>query len=148
VTKATAVLAAAIALATLAAGCGGGSRLSHDAFVEQANAICTSYDTAVKKLRTPRTPSEIERYTNRVLPLYRRALGALAALKEPREDAPAVARLLRVDRMIEGDLELLAAAARERRIPAVREIVARARADNARSNRIAAALGLSVCAKA
>src|SRR5690242_8863134 len=106
-TAKVAPFAAAVALSALAAGCGS-SRLSHDGFVEQANAICASYDTAVKKLRTPRTLIEVERYTNRVLPLYRSALRELAALKPPRDDQPAVARWLRVDRRIAADLEALA----------------------------------------
>ncbi len=49
----TALLAAA-AGTTLLAACGS-SRLSHDEFVRRADAVCSSYDARVKKLRTPRT---------------------------------------------------------------------------------------------
>ena len=146
-TKAVAVLAGAVSAAALAAGCGS-SRLSHDAFVERANAICASYERAIERLRKPRTLTDIERYSDRVLPIYRRALGELGKLQPSKRDEPSVRAWLRVDRAIARDLVGLGAAAHARRIPRVRDVVRRAQGDNRRSNRLARRLGLSVCARA
>lgn len=140
------LVAGSVAVVVLVSGCGS-SRLSHDAFGKRANEICTAYDSAVKKLRTPRTLTQVERYANRVLPIYRRALAALAQLRPPQSDAPAVRSWLRADRAIERDLVRLSAAADSRQIPRVQAVVVRARADNSRSNRLARRLGLTVCAK-
>jgi hypothetical protein len=142
-----AALVVAAAGASLAAGCGGSSRLSHDEFVEQADAVCARYDAAVGKLRTPRTLTEVERYTRRVIPIYRRALAELAALEPPEVDVARVRAWLRADRRIAADLEALAAAAAARQIPHVRGVVRTATAHNRQSNRIARQLGLKVCSK-
>lgn len=144
--RVAAVLFAAAAATALLAGCGS-SRLSHEEFVDRADAACSRYDAAVKKLKTPRTLTEVERYTRRVIPIYRKALDELAALEPPEADLPAFRAWLRADRQIAADLEALAAAAAARQIPHVREVVRTATAHNRRSNRIARRLGLEVCSK-
>jgi hypothetical protein len=141
-----AALVVAAAGTALAAGCGS-SRLSHEQLVERADAVCARYDAAVKKLRTPRTLIDVERYTRRVIPIYRRALAELAALVPPKDDLPTFRALLRADRKIAADLEALAAAAAARQIPHVRAVVRMATAHNRRGNRLARRLGLKVCSK-
>jgi len=140
-------LAAAAAGTALLSGCGS-SRLSHDDFVERADAVCSRYDAAVRKLRSPQTLTEVERYTRRVIPIYGKALTELAALEPPNEDVASFRAWLRADRRIAADLEALAAAAASRQIPRVREVVRTATVHNRSSNRIARRLGLKVCSKA
>jgi hypothetical protein len=141
------LVVASTGTALAAAGCGS-SRLSHEQFVDRADAICSRYDAAVAKLQTPRTLVEVERYTRRVIPIYRRALAELAALEPPKADVPRFRAWLRADRRIAADLDALAAAAAARQIPHVRAVVRTATAHNRRSNRLARQLGLKVCSKA
>lgn len=63
---------AAVAVAVfvvLAAGCGGKSsaRLSHDAFVEQADTICDDLQAKQKGLTSPATLAAIPAYADRAL---------------------------------------------------------------------------------
>jgi|SRR5919204_2364427 hypothetical protein len=138
--------AAVLAAVVLLAGCGGSSRLSHEAFVERANAICRTYDDAVKRLRRPQTATEVAPYTERVLPLYRRAVGELAKLRPPARDESTLRALLQSYRVIERDLADLAAAGRSGQVARVRDLVRGAAADDRRSSRLARRLGLTVCA--
>jgi hypothetical protein len=140
----TFLLVAAVALVALAAGCGSG-RLSHDSYVKHANAICADYDARVKKLPRPRTVVEIEAYARTTGKLYRAALGQLVALKPPKEDEATVRTWLARDRQIARSIAAIETAAKERRIPAVRAAIARAAADNRRSDALAKLLGLSGC---
>lgn len=139
-------LTAAASGAVLLAGCGS-SRLSHAEYVKRANAICTSYRAAVKKLPRPNSVTEIETYARRSLVRYRTALAQLEALKPPQEDAVTAGQLLATDRKIAKDVEAIADAARDRKIPAVQTATAQAAADNARSDRLAAELDLTACTK-
>lgn len=141
------VAIAALAGVAALAGCGGSGRLSHADFVRSADGICSRYDARVKRLGTPRTLAQIERYAARVLPIYRRAVGELAALAPPRQDEPAVRAWLASDRRVERQVESLLAAVRTRRLPDVRAAARRTGAADARSNRLARRLGLKICSK-
>jgi outer membrane murein-binding lipoprotein Lpp len=136
----------AAAAATVVAGCGS-SRLSHDEFVAKATAICADYNAQVRKLRRPRTVSEIETYARRVLVAYRGALERLEALRPPKSDEVTVKAWLAGDRKVAADVERVAAAARTRRIPAVQAARDRAAVDNERSDRLAESLGLRECTR-
>jgi protein-tyrosine-phosphatase len=140
-------LVAAVLVTVLVASCGS-STLSHGDFVKQANAICGAYRGEVTKVKTPATLSETEVYARRVLVVYRAALAKLEALKPPKEDEVTVQTWIATDKRIESDIEAIAAAAKERRIPAVRAATERAALDNQASDRLASQLGLTVCAKA
>ena len=93
----------------------------------------------------PRTLRQIRRFAARVLPAYRTAIGKLDALRPPKEDENAFDAWLAADRRTELDVEQLARAARRGDVHAVRAAVAQASADDARSSRLANALGLSIC---
>lgn len=139
------LLPAALAAVLLLAACGG-SRLSREDYVKQANAVCAGYNTNVKALVQPTSVTEIEAYARKVLVRYRRALRQLEALEPPKDDLVTVNRWLARDRQIAKDVQAIADAARARRLPAVQSATARARIDNRASDRLARQLGLTACA--
>lgn len=103
----TAVLTAAACTALLA-GCGS-SRFSHDEFVLKADAVCARSNTQVKGLNDPRSLAEVESYAEQVIPVYRRGLHELMALRPPNADEPLVRRWLSLDRRIERDVHAILA---------------------------------------
>jgi hypothetical protein len=128
----------------LLAGCGSG-RLSHDDYVERANAICSQYDATVRKLPRPGTVTKIEAYARRTGRLYRTALAQLEELRPPKDDEVNVQAWLVRNRQIAADIAAVEEAARSRRIPAVRVATERAERDNRLSDSLARLLGLRAC---
>jgi hypothetical protein len=126
------------------AGCGD-TRLTHEQLLDRADAVCATYNRATVKLAPPRTLRQIRRLAARVLPAYRTAIAKLDALRPPKEDENAFDAWLAADRRIQLDVEQLARAARRGDVHAVRAAAAQASADDARSSRLANALGLSIC---
>ena len=130
----------------LAAGCGGGGRLSHGEFVKRADAVCTAYNTKVKpRVITPRSYDAIERYVDDTLPLYMAALEKLSALSPPSSDAQAVRAWLAADRRVARAVHALGVAAQQRNFPAVSAAASRAQLAASESRQAAANLGMHVC---
>jgi hypothetical protein len=135
------------AAAVLLGGCGS-SRLSHDDFVAKADSICRQYHAQTAKLPLPRTLGAYRTYAQRALAIYRDSLARLERLRPPAADATAVARWLTRDRVIEQDVLRLERAAAAANRDAFDAALAQAKADDARSAKLARGLGLRVCAKA
>jgi len=130
----------------LAAGCGGGGRLSHGEFVNRADAVCTAYNSKVKpRVITPRSYDAIERYVDSTLPLYMAALEKLSALKPPSSDAQAVRAWLAADHRVARAVRALGVAAQQRNFPAVSAAASRAQLAASESRQAAAGLGMHVC---
>jgi hypothetical protein len=137
-------LATAAALVAVLAGCGS-SRLSHDAYVDRANAVCGTYKSEVDKVRRPKSLTEIEGYARRTLSMYREALAQLEQLQPAKADEQIVDQWLAVDRRIAVDVERLADAAKRRSIPDVEAATNAAASHDRLSNQLAAQLGLATC---
>jgi len=131
----------------LLAGCGSG-RLSHASLVERANAICGDYHARIAKLPLPHDVEAYRVYARRTLPLYRRALVQLAALRPPTADETGYRAWLVEGRTIQRDIVRIVVAARARHLPRLKAAVLRARRDDARAGKLARTLGLGVCARA
>jgi hypothetical protein len=144
--KCVGVLVSTVAIVLLA-GCGSG-RLSHAALVDKANAICGDYHATVAKLPLPRTVTAYEVYARRTLPLYRRALVQLAALRPPKDDEDDYRTWLLQGRTIQRDVVRIVVSARARQLPRLKSALLRARRDDARAAKLARRLGLDVCARA
>jgi len=130
----------------LAAGCGGGGRLSHSDFVKRADAVCSAYNARVKpRVITPRSYDAIERYVRATLPLYTAALQKLSALKAPSSDAQAVRAWLAADRRVAHAIRALGVAAQQRNFPAVSAAASRAQLAGSESRQAATTLGMRVC---
>jgi hypothetical protein len=134
----------AAALALGLAGCGGG-RLSHGAFVRQADAVCSAYQAKVDLLAKPTSYDDVTAYVERTLPLYQAGLKRLAALKPPAADARAVTAWLAADRRVAVALRRLRAAAMRHDLPATTAAAAAVQDAGNRSLEAARTLGLKVC---
>lgn len=139
-----AVLAGATALA--AAGCGS-SRLSHDAFVQHADAICAAYDAKVRLLTKPASYDAVVAYVATTLPLYVAALDKLEALEPPAADEDAVKAWLARDRQVTAALRTLRAAALRHDLAATNSASAAVQSASLAGRHDAAALGMSDCAQ-
>jgi hypothetical protein len=127
------------------AGCGGG-RLSHDAYVSRADAVCAAYQKKVVLLTHARTYSEVIAYADRALPLYMAALDKLQALRPPSSDEPAVRRWLAADEKVATAIRRLRDAAMRHDPAATNDASAAMQAAGLAGTRAAAALGLQSCA--
>ena len=128
----------------LAAGCGGG-RLSHGAYVEHADAVCSAYLSQTKPIVTPRSYDAIVAWGRQTLPLYAAALQKLRDLQPPQADEQAVGIWLAADRNVQRAVRDLVAAAERRDFPSVNEAASRAQLAGSASRRAATGLGLRVC---
>jgi hypothetical protein len=138
----TRFVAVSLGVAVAAVGCGT-ARLTHRELLVRADTVCAKYNRRVAKLGTPQGVRQIRAFAVRVRPIYRSSLSELRALRPPKEDERAFDAWLASDERIQLDVEQLAHA----NAATVRNAVAQAAADDARSTRLARALGLDVCGK-
>ena len=133
----------------LAAGCGGGGgdKLSHEEFVDQANAICADYNQRIDALGTPNTFDEIVAFAQDARVIAEEDVGKSKDLNPPDEDHDNwEAYGNKGDEVIalSRDLEK---AAKDKDVGEVTRLVAASRARAAESKRIALAMGTEECAK-
>jgi hypothetical protein len=146
-TRATAVVAGLLVL-TLA-GCGGGGgggRLSRDAYVTKADAICTSYVEQRAKLPAPTSIAAVPAYADGVLPLLAAGLKKLHALRPPAEMEDGVSTWLKAvgdGRKALGDLST---AAKAHDVTKTRELGSKAIQIRSHVAALAGSLGLTACA--
>jgi hypothetical protein len=136
-----ALAAAAVALA----GCGSG-RLSHDAYVRQADAVCAAYAAKVTLLTHPRSFDAVVVYVDRTLPLYAAAVDHVQALKPPQEDETAVRTWLAADRSVQAALRNLRAAAMRHDLAGTNAAANALQAASLSARQAAQTLGLETCA--
>jgi hypothetical protein len=136
-----------IAVATLA-GCGGGGseRLSRDAFVSRADAICKVAVSKQRKLPSPASIDGIPGYVGRALPIVDAMVEGISALRPPEEMQADVRRWLDLTVQARNELESLRTAAQSGDQQKVREVSAKGTAMNDRRDAQARALGLTACA--
>ena len=79
---------AALLAGLLAAGCGGGGRLSKQDYAKQADAICSKYNRKIEALGRPKSAAlaEIARFAEQALALERKGNAELAGLKPPKSE--------------------------------------------------------------
>ena len=62
-----------VLLVLIAAGCGGGSRLSKTDYAKRADAICSKYNAKINALGRPGGIKALPSYVDRALPIWYRA---------------------------------------------------------------------------
>src|SRR5919202_5386925 len=138
----------AFAVATLAAGCGGGSgRLSKDEYAKRADAICTKYNAKLKALARPTSISALPAYVDRALPLARKGDDELRALKPPKDEEQTAKEWLDQNDSVVGPVERLRDAAKKGDRAGIQAALDEASSANQTANRLARKLGLGVCAQ-
>jgi hypothetical protein len=135
------------ALALVAAGCGGGDRLSHAEYLKQADAICAKYEKRLHALPDPETTKDLKALVDKGLPIAREGNAELKDLKPP-EDLKA-----KVDewhKRNERNLELienLGKAADEGGEERIQSLASEADKNEQEADRLAREMGLTDCAE-
>jgi uncharacterized lipoprotein len=145
---------AAVVIAVLAvlvaAGCGGGSsqRLSQDAYVSKADAICRDLDAKQRKLTAPASLDAIPAYVDQALPSVDDGIAKLSKLRPPAElDATVKSWLASLDDA-RGLLVDLGKAAAKNDAAKVQSLGAQATTLTEKTHALAGSIGLTDCANA
>jgi hypothetical protein len=131
----------------LLAGCGGGggTRLSLDAFVSEADAVCTAALRKQQQLPTPTSIDGIPGYVDRARPIIDAMVGDLRNLRPPRDMEASVKTWLDLTVQARDELASLRSAAESGDEQKVREVSAKATALNDQRSSQARAMGLTAC---
>jgi hypothetical protein len=140
----------AVVLVVFAAGCGGsgggGERLSRDAYIAKADAICRGVDAQRKKIPVPAAIPDIPAYVDRALPILDSAVSELRALQPPAALDEQVSAWLSAIGDERGALSDLRGAAAKNDVAKVRAIGSTSTGVAARARTQARAIGLVDCA--
>jgi len=141
-------VAFAIAVASLVAGCGGGSgRLSQAEFAKRADAICTKYNAKIRALGRPTSIGALPAYVDKALPLARKGDDELRALEPPKDKEQTAKEWLDQSDSVVGSMERLRDAAKKGDRAGIQTALDEASSANQTANRLARKLGLRVCAQ-
>jgi hypothetical protein len=141
--------AALAALLALAAGCGGasgGQRLSKDAYVAKADAICRDADAKRKQLTTPASIAEIPAYVAKALPILDDGLRRLHALRPPSDLEAGVRAWLSTGDETRNLLAELGKAAKQGDSAKVQALGAKGNTLTSDADSLARTIGLTDCA--
>jgi len=142
--RAVAVGASVLALAACGGG-GGGTRLSRDAYITKANAICAKLAAERKALKAPTSLAEEPPYIDRALPLLDAGLSDLGALKPPANMETSVDALLQAAGQVRDLLAQLRTAAKKGDSLTVAKVGSQALQLNNQIQSRARALGATGC---
>ena len=138
--------AAILSTCVLVAACGSGAkRLTRDEYANRANVICARFNKAVG-------PASNVTNVHRVAALARRtelaldgAQRALRRLKPPREEEAEARRWVASMSRLRVDVRRIRERAEANDLAGIRRVVTSASRDDAETNRLARALGATVC---
>src|SRR5919206_937056 len=137
-----------LAIAALAAGCGGGEkRLSREEYSKRADAICSKYNAKIKALGQPGSIRGLPGYVDRALPIARKGTEELRVLKPPKDEEKTANEWLDQNDSAVGALERLRDAAKHADRSGIQAALTEAAAANRAANRFARQLGLRICAQ-
>lgn len=138
--------ALALLSALLLAGCGGGGdRLSRAEFVEQATAICDSFDQRVDALAEPQSLEEIETLGQELGEILDEGLAELRELEPPEELEEPYDRYLASGDEVADQLDELVEAAADGNQAAVGRAATEGEAISERAVALAAAAAIPGC---
>jgi len=139
----------ALALAFLLAGCGGGKGkpLTKGEYASKADAICGKYNQQINGLANPKTLSDLAKVADKTLPVLDQAIKDLSKLGPPASEKALSDQWLAQVRNLKDDLQEIRDKAKAGNMQGVQAVVPKATDHNAKSNQLAAQLGMSVCNK-
>jgi hypothetical protein len=140
-------LAAVVACAVAASGCGSGSKgLTRIEYAQRADAICARYNQQTARLHGHGTAVErLASIAEQTLALFDRAETRLRAVPPPREASALAQRWLASLDRLRTDVVSIRDAARANDLATVRTAATRAQRDNDDANRLARRLGMVAC---
>jgi len=138
---------AALLAGLLAAGCGGGGRLSKQGYAKQADAICSKYNRKIEALGRPKSAAlaEIARFADQALALERKGNAELAGLKPPKSEEKTAQEWVIQNDVVAKAVGDLRDAARTNDRVALAAALQRGNSANKVANKLARQLGLSIC---
>ena len=138
---------AALLAGLLAAGCGGGGRLSKQDYAKQADAICSKYNRKIEALGAPKSLADIAGYADKALALTRKGNDELEHLKPPKSEEQTAKEWLDQNDSVVGSMERLRGAAKKGDRAGIQAALNEASSANRTANGLARQLGLAVCAR-
>jgi hypothetical protein len=139
-----AVIAAVLLLAACGGG-GGGTRLSRDAYVAKANALCAQLAKERKRLGTPSSIAAIPAYMDKALPILDASLKKLHALRPPADMEESVDAVLQKVDELRGVFAKLRTSAKKGDPIAVAQLGSQATQVNNEIQSRARQIGLTAC---
>jgi hypothetical protein len=139
-------LALTLAL-VLAAGCGGGKRLSRQQYASKADAICSRYNREITALKQPSDLAGLGKSLDKLLASFDRAINDLRGLKPPQNEQATADRWVAQVETLESDLKTIRDRAKKNDLQGVQAAGRKAQGHNSRGNALAKQLGMKVCAQ-
>ena len=135
-----------VVLALAACGGGGGTRLSRDAYIAKADAVCTKVEDQQRELGAPATLAEIPAYVDKALPILDAGVEEMRALRPPKSMQEGVDEWLATTEETRAVYEDLKQSAEANDAAAARTAGSKGQAVDDRRDAMARALGLTACA--
>ena len=143
-----------LALARVLAGCGGGdgddgggTALTKDEFVAQADAICKEYEEKLNALGTPQSQEELAEFADRSVPIAEEGQSKLEELTPPAGLQDAYDEWLAQGDNAVDIVQRLERAAQEGDEQEIQQIAAEAQTADERSKELATQLGFQDCSR-
>jgi hypothetical protein len=138
-----------LALALVAAGCGGGKGkpLTKEDYASKADAICGKYNQQTKGLPNPKNLSDLANVADQTLAILGRSISDLDKLEPPASEKALSDQWLTQVKNLRDDLQKISDQAKAGDKQGMLAVVPKAQDDNAKSNQLATQLGMSVCNK-
>ena len=141
-------LTIALALVFLLPGCGGGGssvRLTKAEYASKADAICGKYNEQIQSFGTPKNLSDLAKVADKTLPVLDHAIKDISKLRPPASEKALADQWLTQVGNLKHDLREIRDTAKAGNMKGVQAVVPKATDHNAKSNALAAQLGMSVC---
>jgi hypothetical protein len=137
---------AASSILAVAAACGGDSdSLSREELVQEADAICTEFESRIDEVGEPASADDIERYVDEVKPIVQEGTNELDELTPPEDLEDEYDEWISLTRTGLASLDDLKAAAAEGDEQRIQEIVQNLDGGEAEADRIAQSMGFQEC---
>jgi hypothetical protein len=139
----------ALALVVLLPACGSGSgkALTKEEYASKADAICGKYNQQINSFANPKNLSELAKIADKTLPVLDSAINDISKLEPPASEKALSDQWLTQVRNLKDDLQEIRDQAKAGKMAGVQAVVPKATDHNAKSNALAAQLGMSVCNK-
>lgn len=139
-------VAFACTILVVTAACGGdGDSLSREKLIEEADAICTEYDSRIDEVGEPERADDIERYVDEVKPIVEEGTNELDNLTPPEDLEDEYDEWISLTRTGLASFDDLKAAAAEGDAQRIQEIVQDLDGGEAEADRIAQNIGFQEC---
>jgi hypothetical protein len=128
--------------------CGGGSkRLTKEQFAAKANTLCAAFNKQVNAVPTPKTIAEAATSFEKLLPLDRKLVADMKALKPPANEEKAVNQAIALGEDQANRADALIAALKKNDLTKVNALIKEGNTNTAKSKPLFTQIGATECAK-